>query len=614
MTINRRTFLTTSATAVLGAVFADTAPTAFGSGTFRQRRTSDVPPLAPTPDSHGLLIPEGFTSRIIGIGGEPVAGTGTNYIAFPDGGGVIADKGGRWRYLVNSNVLTLSLAGGGAGSAFAITFAPDGEIVDAETILADTSANSGGTVTPWGTWLSGEEDPLYDQGRVFEADPAGEKKSVPRTALGVFSHAGIACTDTGVIYLTQAHPAGLLYRFTPNEQGSVREGTLDACLVVNGSVVWIPIPDPSAETGRLLDQAAGATPFPNARLAWSDGTLYLSQSNGEVASLDTTTGTIATVATGLVASEQPGDICVRDNVYVASGLSVVSIDTKGVVTEVVRIVEPGHEASTLGGLAFDPSGTRLYFSSRRGPTAKTLGEIIPGLSLEETGCGITYEVAGNFGNTAVAPTTTIPDTTIPDTTVSPTTDVPATTAVPATTSDVPAPDTTTVAGRDTGSGPLPFLAAVAAAGVVGASIYAIATIARRKNVVAAETDIQTHDVDSEEQPEQPSTGRTESERTGSNGNTSDTDLTRRSDGSGENAPDTTIPSRRKVFELDETTNETRSSKRRVFELDDDSSKLAVPTRWQESDGHQGLTTSPDAGEQAGGQDVQGDPGERSEPS
>jgi hypothetical protein len=38
--------------------------------------------------------------------------------------------------------------------------------------------------------------------------------------------------------------------------------------------------------------------------------------------------------------------------------------------------------SEITGLAFDPSGTRLYFSSQRGPA--------PG------GAGITYEVTGPF--------------------------------------------------------------------------------------------------------------------------------------------------------------------------------------------------------------------------
>jgi len=42
----------------------------------------------------------------------------------------------------------------------------------------------------------------------------------------------------------------------------------------------------------------------------------------------------------------------------------------------------GQNSSELTGPAFDPSGTRLYFSSQRGPTG--------------TGRGITYEVRGPF--------------------------------------------------------------------------------------------------------------------------------------------------------------------------------------------------------------------------
>jgi uncharacterized protein len=39
----------------------------------------------------------------------------------------------------------------------------------------------------------------------------------------------------------------------------------------------------------------------------------------------------------------------------------------------------GHEGSEITGPAFDPSGTRLYFSSQRSPTS-----------------GTTYEVTGPF--------------------------------------------------------------------------------------------------------------------------------------------------------------------------------------------------------------------------
>ena len=52
------------------------------------------------------------------------------------------------------------------------------------------------------------------------------------------------------------------------------------------------------------------------------------------------------------------------------------------VFPLVRII--GHEGSEITGPAFDPSGTRLYFSSQRG-RKKQIGQK-----------GITYEVSGPF--------------------------------------------------------------------------------------------------------------------------------------------------------------------------------------------------------------------------
>ena len=52
-------------------------------------------PLATEPDENGLLLPEGFTSRIVGVGGETVEGTDYTWHAFPDGAATFpTDDGG----------------------------------------------------------------------------------------------------------------------------------------------------------------------------------------------------------------------------------------------------------------------------------------------------------------------------------------------------------------------------------------------------------------------------------------------------------------------------------------------------------------------------------------
>jgi hypothetical protein len=58
-------------------------------------------------------------------------------------------------------------------------------------------------------------------------------------------------------------------------------------------------------------------------------------------------------------------------------MQVVAVLPDGRVKPLVQVV--GHDESEICGPAFDPSGTRLYFSSQRGP-----------------GGGWTFEVQGPF--------------------------------------------------------------------------------------------------------------------------------------------------------------------------------------------------------------------------
>jgi len=65
-------------------------------------------PLATEPDENGLLLPAGFTSRIIGVAGEKVAGTDHSWHAYPDGAATFAvldadgADTGAWIYTGNS--------------------------------------------------------------------------------------------------------------------------------------------------------------------------------------------------------------------------------------------------------------------------------------------------------------------------------------------------------------------------------------------------------------------------------------------------------------------------------------------------------------------------------
>ena len=104
-------------------------------------------PLGPA-DANGLMLPEGFTSRVIARSGEePVPGAGYIWHDSPDGGAVFPVDDGGWVYTSNSEIFQpRGLAGAGA-----LRFDDGGNLISAYSILQNTSANCAGGSTPWGT-------------------------------------------------------------------------------------------------------------------------------------------------------------------------------------------------------------------------------------------------------------------------------------------------------------------------------------------------------------------------------------------------------------------------------------------------------------------------------
>jgi secreted PhoX family phosphatase len=403
--LTRRSLLRTSALATgalaLGPAFwkrAMAADPTFTDGPYG--------PLAAEPDANGFRLPKGFTSRVIARGGEPVGGTGYVLPIFPDGQATYALPDGGWILVTNSEVP------GGSGGASAIRFTKDGEIAAAYRILEGTSANCSGGPTPWGTWLSGEEE---DRGAIWECDPTQPSQGQRRAALGLFKHEAVAIDSVGQrLYLTEDHGDGGFYRFTPDLYPLLTSGLLEVASVgAGGAVAWLRVPNPTPGDDQPLvkDQVAGMTEFKRGEGIWFDsGIVYVATtSDGKVHAYDTRTERIEVIY-DKAAFEQPpltgvdnltvspsGDLFVcEDNSGEGGTLDVGLLTPDLTVSRFASVTGPEHlydgpnptplpATSELTGPIFNPAGTRFYVCSQR---ARRAGAALP--------AGAVYEITGPF--------------------------------------------------------------------------------------------------------------------------------------------------------------------------------------------------------------------------
>jgi hypothetical protein len=356
--------------------------------------------LQPSDPSTGVQVPKGFTVREIARGGAPLGTTGYVFPPFPDGSGSHALPDGGWLFAVNSEVPDPGeFAGTGdtgqrPGGASAIRFDKNGQVVDAYRILDGTRGNCGGGITPWQTWLSGEE---VENGRVWEADLTGQKAAVARPALGVFSHE-YACVHEADrrVYETEDDSGGGFYRFTPAKWGDLSKGVLEiATLRPDGVVEWRVVPDPTAASKPTRQQVPQASKLARPEglcIRKSTGIVYFVESSASrVYAYDPRTETyeklyaeadfkepILTDADNIAVSERSGDLFVCED---AGDFDICLLTPAGELSRFVHMDGPQHgdpttdASSETTGPSFDPSGTRLYFSSQRAYVSGAVYEI-----------------------------------------------------------------------------------------------------------------------------------------------------------------------------------------------------------------------------------------------
>ncbi len=171
----------------------------------------------------------------------------------------------------------------------------DRKVIKEFISLAGTNRNCAGGSTPWGSWISSEEDVSIPEenspdnprniskkhGYNFEVPAQGGiVDPIPLKAMGRFRHEAIAVDpNTGYIYQTEDQKDSCFYRFRPHKTGNLLAGgTLEALVInemlqINTSLnfplnepklaTWIPLEevDPPRDTLRSEALAKGAAIF-----------------------------------------------------------------------------------------------------------------------------------------------------------------------------------------------------------------------------------------------------------------------------------------------------------------------------------------------------------------
>jgi secreted PhoX family phosphatase len=256
--LTRRQIIQRGAAAAAGLTIADTLAACWGGDDDESAdRLAGKPGYGPLVDDAGpvLMLPAGFRYVSFGRAGTPMS----DGLATPpchDGTGRFS-SGSR-----DVTVLVRNQEGYHPGKALGPRNAYDPvaqggvtishfdtkqeQLVGSALVLNGTDNNCNGGITPWGTWLSGEESlggPSHGferpHGYMFEvpADAKEPIEPVPLKAMGRFVHeASPVDPRTGIVYLTEDHgaPGDGFYRFLPAVTGKLHRGGELQMLAIRG--------------------------------------------------------------------------------------------------------------------------------------------------------------------------------------------------------------------------------------------------------------------------------------------------------------------------------------------------------------------------------------------
>ncbi|AHY45469.1 putative phosphatase [Rubrobacter radiotolerans] len=400
----------------------------------------------PLVEAGDLLLPRGFSYRIISRAGEPMSDGNPTPTYFD---GMAAYRGPRGTtVLIRNHENRRSTGRGGetdvvvppefrydtdprfnAGNTKLVVGA-NREVREDFAVLGGTSTNCAGGPMPWGSWIACEEvfqDGKEPHGYNFEI-PAGAEGPVapePIKAAGRFVHEAVAWTG-GVLYQTEdIRTNSCFYRYVPEGrishagQLARSRGTLQALRIVGEPnrntdkgfpvgepfpVDWVTVddPDPPTDTVRFQAAAKGAALFDRQEGAWvGGGKVYFDctsggdADSGQVWEFDPRGQTL----TLIYESPGPEELESPDNMVVVPRTGDILLCEDGDEPQHVRGVTQRGEIydfarsvtndSEFCGACFSPDGNTLFVNQQGGPAGPE--------------GGVTYAIRGPFARRKSGP-------------------------------------------------------------------------------------------------------------------------------------------------------------------------------------------------------------------
>ncbi|MGF1521863.1 MAG: alkaline phosphatase PhoX [Leptolyngbyaceae cyanobacterium] len=298
----------------------------------------------------------------------------------------------------------------GAGGTSTIIIDPrSNRVVRDYVSLAGTIRNCAGGPTPWGSWISCEENvtvpadnPAVTQKHGFNFEvPArsGLVTPVPLIEMGRFNHEAVAVDPaTGYVYETEDRGDSCIYRYVPNQPGNLAAGgELQVLRLVEGpqdtrtgvlgllnqplAVEWVSLPgngidiNPDEDTLRFQAQELGAAIFARGEGAWAgNGKIYwVCTSGGDLGAGQvwcyddvTETVTLFVESTNETELDNPDNITVSPadgSLYLMEDGGgeqfIVGVTTQGGLFKLVR---NNVNTSEFAGGCFSADGTKMFFN------------------------------------------------------------------------------------------------------------------------------------------------------------------------------------------------------------------------------------------------------------